>query len=347
MENSSRKERISSFTGLKVIAILLLFWHHGPLTVPAGDMGARPVELLIIISGFLTAYNYIDSGIGGSIGDAYRFMARHLVKFWPLHICILLCYLVLSGVSGELFTGTGIARAFLNLFLLQAWSPYTSTSFAFNGSSWFLSAILFCYFMAPFFLEFARKRKHCLLLFAILALARFLLEYACLKYKGEIFLINFHTNPLVRSMEFFMAVLLYPLFEKTKEALSGKTALCTLLELAAVAVACITFRFPEEAVYSRFSGIMTSCLIVFAFAFNGGYLSRFMSVKPFELLNRIQLEFFMVEETVMHLVKLVYNGNVYIQAALMLAATIAVSAAYHKLLAPPLTKLFRKIVPQT
>lgn len=343
MENSSRKVKITSLTGLKVVAILLIFWHHGPLPHP-GDMGARQIELLIIVSGFLTAYNYSGSGLRESGGEAWRFMTRHLVKFWPLHICILICYLILSGISGELFTESGLIKAILNLFLLQAWSPNTATSFAFNGSSWFLSAIVFCYFMAPFLLESARNCRHTLARFAFVAVIRFLLEYICRKYEGEFYCINFHTNPFVRSMEFYMGILLYNLFERTKEAFADRIVLCTAVELLSALTLCATFGFSENAVYTRISGIIASCFVVYAFSFNSGILSRIMSAKPFELLNRIQLEFFMVEETVMHIVKLLYNGNVYIQIGLMFVATTAVAAAYHIILAPPLTKLFKRIL---
>lgn len=45
-------QRIGSLAGLKVIALLLLFWWHSPIPNPNVDIGARVCEFFFVVSGF-------------------------------------------------------------------------------------------------------------------------------------------------------------------------------------------------------------------------------------------------------------------------------------------------------
>ena len=51
------KQMINSLTGIKVIALLLLFIHHSSMPKLPFELGSRMCELLFVISGFLVGYN--------------------------------------------------------------------------------------------------------------------------------------------------------------------------------------------------------------------------------------------------------------------------------------------------
>lgn len=53
--------RIHSLSGLKVIAILLIFWWHSWLNNPPCDLGARCCEFFFVASGFLVYYSHKDT----------------------------------------------------------------------------------------------------------------------------------------------------------------------------------------------------------------------------------------------------------------------------------------------
>lgn len=46
------QQHLSSLGGIKVIAMLLLFWWHSSIPNPNVDLGARTCELLFVTSGF-------------------------------------------------------------------------------------------------------------------------------------------------------------------------------------------------------------------------------------------------------------------------------------------------------
>lgn len=46
------QQHLSSFWGIKVIAMLLLFWWHSSIPIPNVDLGARTCELLFVTSVF-------------------------------------------------------------------------------------------------------------------------------------------------------------------------------------------------------------------------------------------------------------------------------------------------------
>ena len=57
-QSEKRQRPIESLTGLKVIAMLLLFWHHSTIPKLSVELGARTCEFLFVVSGLLVGYNY-------------------------------------------------------------------------------------------------------------------------------------------------------------------------------------------------------------------------------------------------------------------------------------------------
>ncbi len=78
----SSRQQLRSVTGLKVLATLGIFvWHCGFLKSP--DLGARCVEIFLVTSGFLTAYNHHGSYAGTfdeSIAIVRKVVSRTLVS---------------------------------------------------------------------------------------------------------------------------------------------------------------------------------------------------------------------------------------------------------------------------
>lgn len=178
MENikqvGKRQKPIDSLTGLKVIAMLLLFWHHSTIPKLPVDIGARTCEFLFVVSGFLVGYNYFYIERPATWKESFQYAYSKFLKFWPLHFFAML--LVMGLRVRPIFTFSNLMTAVLNISLLQAWSPYQEIYFSYNGASWFLSALLFCYFMAPFLLQFSKKLKNSIVLFAVIFFIRYMID---------------------------------------------------------------------------------------------------------------------------------------------------------------------------
>ena len=192
----NRQRPIGSLNGLKVIAMLLLFWHHSTIPKLPVDIGARTCEFLFVASGFLVAYNYFYIDRPATWKESFRYAYSKVIKFWPLHFFTML--LVMGVKVRPIFTFTNLITAILNSLLLQAWSPYPEVYFSYNGASWFLSALIFCYFMSPLLLQFIKKVKKSIGLFIIVFIIRYMVEYTAVLYSGQFLNLQIHTSPIVR-----------------------------------------------------------------------------------------------------------------------------------------------------
>ena len=75
----------------------------------------------------------------------------------------------------DIFTKKTVFEALINLSLLQSWSMIV-VPLSFNGTSWFLSSILFCYFLSPFLLKTVNTRQRAVISFIMAIGLRILIE---------------------------------------------------------------------------------------------------------------------------------------------------------------------------
>lgn len=293
--NNSKQEYINSIMGLKAICCILLFWWHSTIPNPAVDLGARTCEFLFVASGFLVGYNSFYKNVPDTWEESWRCVERKLIIFWPLHlITMLLVWFVIY--SPPHITKRHIFTGILNLLLLQSWSPYSDIYFSFNGVSWFLSALMFCYFLSPLFLKLAKKLWVSIFLFFNVLVIRYIIEYIMRSHPNEYWLISIHTSPLVRSLEFFLGMLMVPLFMCLKErfrkiSIVGITAVeaVTLLGLVYLSIC-------YNRIWLRSTFVALMCLTVFVFGFDKGFLSHILACKGLRRLSNIQFEFFMLHQ---------------------------------------------------
>ena len=142
------RQQLRSITGLKVFAALGIFvWHCGFFKSP--DLGARCVEIFLVVSGFLTAYNH-HGNYDGTLDEGVAIVRKKLHAIYPVYLAgfLLAVAYMLIACNADGYTRFGLAAtALVHLALMQAWIP--GIAFAHNGAVWFLSAVLFCYAMSP------------------------------------------------------------------------------------------------------------------------------------------------------------------------------------------------------
>ena len=345
-------KRIGSFVGLKVIALALIVLWHTNLFKGYGDLGAVGVQFFFVVSGFLVAYNRLAKWQATDVTwkDSCRYLVAKLEGTWPLHIiCCLAVFwgCVTSGLFGTYeFNLNVVTRLALNTFLLQAWS---FQPISYNGSAWFLSALLFCYFCAPFLSLFVRGIKWSLAVLIAVLCFRYAIEWVQYTYPNEFWRLNYHNSPFVRCLEFFCGMLLFPIVHECRlriRSLWGNDVMRMLWLSCLEILVILIFAYvviPNRCHQLRGSLVLWHILLVFIFAFDGGLLSRLFGKGVFVLLSKLELEVFLLHQAVFYLlrtrVNACFGNNAYAMYAALIGLTLVLAILWRRYLQRPMSKV--------
>ena len=347
--NKNKQNRIKSLDGLKVLMLFLIFcWHtpenpSGVIGKPIVDLGARACEVLFIISGFLVGYNHYHNLIPVTFKQSWNYVAKKYAIIWPLHlICFLMVFIFQINNNPELFNNFNIFSAITNIFLLQAW---TNNPYTFNGATWFLSALLFCYFMSPLMMSIFKKSNQIIITtFIGCIITRILIELSGIDF----FLLNYHTSPIIRCIEFYMGMLMVPVYFKIKEYISklNTSLIMSAIELF-VTLLYIFLIFKMEGKWIRGYFVLVACILVFVYTFNSGIISRILNIKIFSLFENIQMEFYILHQAIIivftSLLSIVIK-SVFIQSVILFFITVLFALIYNRFLKDKLTRFVEKLL---
>ena len=151
---------LNGLAGLKFLAVVMIFWWHSELQSPPVDLGARMCEFFFVASGFLMAYNYLfRKPVPATWKESWRFMGQRFLRVWPLHAFMFVLFLAGEKLRHGLLSLREIGSAVLNLTLTQAWAWDREIVMDYNGITWFLSTLMFCYLLTPLMLKLFEGRK--------------------------------------------------------------------------------------------------------------------------------------------------------------------------------------------
>lgn len=335
-----KTERINSLAGLKAGCLLLLFLWHGPFPHPKTDLGARTCEFLFLTSGFLVGYNGFYKQVPSTWAESFRYVGKKLAAFWPLHAITMLA--VMFALVDPILSKKNLIDAVINLSLQQAWSE--KTQFSFNGTSWFLSALMFCYFLVPFLLKLAKNVRTSCCLFLFTFLVRAGIEWVLINFPGQFWTISVHCFPVIRALEFTMGMMLVPTFMRIKERDSSSYIVMSALEIAAL-LGAVWVSINYNGRWPRSGYLIPYSALLFVFAFDRGILSRLLSCKAVKWFSDIQFEFFVFHQAVIlcfsppleHLLRGWRLGIV------LFVITVTLSELYKKYLSKRFSALFIRI----
>ena len=362
-DKKADNKRIGSLDGLKAIMMLMIFcWHtpynpDSPIGTPSADLGARACEVLFVVSGFLIGCRHYYRPIPAGLRQTWDYASGKIAKVWPVHFIaflVILAYLAASDPQ-DLLTVSAAWKAVVNLCLLQAWS---SDPFSFNSVAWFVSALMFCWFMSPLLMSVLRRPGRVIAAaFAGCGVLRIAVELAC--GAGIVpFPIDFHVSPVIRCMEFFMGMLMVPAYIALKKAAENRdsgsgrdhprmmTAGMTAAEL--IVSACYIFLiYRMEGIWIRGYFVLAACGLVFTFALNRGALSRVLSMKIFAMFAVIQMEFYLFHQVIIRVLGpelTAVSSSVFMQSVMLFFITVAASAAYDRLLREKCTAAMESVL---
>ena len=160
------KKRIYSADILRISLLLIVLLCHTTflitnenLVILIGNATGYALELFFILSGFFVSANYINKN-----GLSFRrFIGHELKKFYPEHVlgyfaCLLLTLRSLHYYGNAIPWTSLLKQTLVNLLLLQSYTPMEAYVYSFNGVTWFLSSLFFCYVLTVPVLKFLKKR---------------------------------------------------------------------------------------------------------------------------------------------------------------------------------------------
>lgn len=345
--------RIHSLSGLKVIAIWLIFWWHSWLNNPPCDLGARCCEFFFAASGFLVYYSHKDTS-SCTWKDSFNAVLRKLAVMWPMHFLAFMICLLLLGRE-QIFSLSTLVCGILNLSLLQSWFNYEQVFFSFNGPSWFLSSLLFCYFMAPVLLRLIKKKKKAFIYFILAFAIRYTIEELEFYHPDTYMNFNIHVSPIIRLFEFFFGMLTACIWSMAMEFISKKLdslnphiifAAASVCE-AAVLFLTYYFMLTKQNTWGRHIFSLWFCVLIFFFAFDAGIISRLLSLKPLRWFAGIQFEFYIFHIPVLKLVSRYIEPHITtaaVLAGISFAIIILLSCLYKYVLKRPSESIMKKIL---
>lgn len=152
--------RCNSIQALRGIGFLSIFLYHAGI-IPSG--GGWGVCVFFVLSGFLLAMRSHGKEIEASFTKNLRYSLKKIGKLYPLHVAMTLVavpLLIARCRNMSHFALNAVFRAILNFLLLQTWFPWQSIRYSMNNLSWFLSALMFLYFMFPWIEKWIQQEKY-------------------------------------------------------------------------------------------------------------------------------------------------------------------------------------------
>ncbi len=256
--------------------------------------GHLGVSFFFILSGFILAYNYSNSIIIGDFSFK-KFYFNRFSRIYPLHLITLILAIPVSLNGFRRETAFWFFNFFANSLLIQSWFPKQTVFWSFNAPSWSISNELFFYLMFPFIILLLTKYRKSYLFFVLPIL---ILPFGVLISNENYWEPIFNINPLIRISDFVLGILLYQIFQKSKE----KSIIThSILEVFSLVLIILFYLYrhtiPIGYRYSIYYWIPMG-FILLTFSFQKGIISKFISRKIFINLGEISFSFYLIHMVV-------------------------------------------------
>lgn len=299
---------IKSVNSLRFVFILLVVFSH--IYGKAFDFGGEcGVSFFFMLSAFILCYAY-GIMVKDGVFRTWHFVKRQLTKFYPLHLLTFFIMVVLDARLGRFFEWY---RLLPNALLLQSWIPDDSFFFVANGSSWFLSDLLFFYVVfaaAYMFLMRVSLPKLTLLIVVVLA------AYLALAFAIPLSKVNavLYASPLTRLIDFCIGILTFRFYAsavgwRMEEGMQKLSAwVMTTIEVLLIAVVVLSFFVYENMSLRLRCAALFWCylplfiLVYFDANYGKGLVTKLLHLPVMQWLGNISFELYLTHWITMRLI---------------------------------------------
>lgn len=353
---TQKSKIIHSLTSLRMLAALGVFVSHlgilSQSSISQFNVAAKyffngyvGVTFFYILSGFIINYSFSKHMEDGKFSNK-DFIVYRLARLFPVHIVSLICVLLIFGYTKN-FEATNKEALIYNALLLQSFIPSSDYYFSFNSVSWSISCEMFFYVSFCLLVKF-KSRILATILLSVLIVNVYFLIYPPFNISLHWL---FYINPFFRIGDFIIGVLICRIFLQKK--LNPRPTACNLMEVGSLLFLAVTVYIATNYVSYmnvKYDIIYIPCMamIVIAFAFDGGFISKILSNKYLILLGEASFSFYMFHWMIVSKLIEIMNPDknvfssviIYVASCLMLS--IVISIISFKCVEMPSNKLLRK-----
>ena len=291
-----RFEALDAFRGLCALSVVLYHMHIvNSFTETAFSRGSYVfVDFFFILSGFVLAHGYaykekIEFG---------KFMKARFFRLYPLHIFMLLVFIVIEfckllafKYAGLSFTNApftnhaSLEELIPNILLIQSWTPFYD-HLSFNYPSWSISIEFYLYAIMYFTIGFFHSKK--LVVWSLLT---------GLAYLSIFTSYDMLTDQVLRGISsFFAGTLIYALYRRYGN-LNIPFTVATIIEavLLGLVIFCVTQSAEFKSPYVPIVFVAT----VYFFAHDAGGISRILKMNALQSLGRLSYSIYMTHAAIL------------------------------------------------
>jgi peptidoglycan/LPS O-acetylase OafA/YrhL len=281
------------------------------------------VSFFYVLSGFVLGHAYERRLRDRTISRAHYFSLR-IARIFPLHWIVtapLLFWVLLKGHEPTPST------VILNLSLLQTWVADISVYFSLNGPSWSISNEIFFSLLLPWLVLIPTPSLKRLLIVGAGLVA--LLAIAVQTPAGlQVFPVRIHQflfeiNPVVRTLEFAVGLLMLRLYRENGSTWKASTA-AELVALATWPAMMLGLSF--SGLPSAFHQLLTLPLmatLIYVMARGGGQISRLLSRRWLVLLGDASFALYLTHLLIVNFTEVV-AGKLGYPPGLLVATGLAI-----------------------
>jgi peptidoglycan/LPS O-acetylase OafA/YrhL len=355
------KRTISSLTGLRFAAALIVFFSHYPIPGLSGwclrvdASGYAGVTFFFVLSGFIISYNYLDSFLESPTTHLGKYAISRFARIYPLYI--------LATVYVWFNTGSNVSL-WPYVFMTQAWSSDLNVAMGLDGPAWSLSVEAFLYFSFPFLVPAMKaagifsSRKNLLVAAVVTVAAMLTLAiYFTVSGRGALGTLDpnsahrwLYRTPVTRIFDFILGMLAAVFYLQFSPATSRGKTIWKNVTYAACAVV-VALMASKKNFYSAFSWDISyaipGVLIILGLAMGGSSLiSIILSSSIFVALGEASYAFYLIHVPAGVMRSTIPQSfvNSFVLYLIFLILVISLAYGLHKIIENPVRVYVRKLL---
>lgn len=273
--------------------LFVLFSHLSYITWPKfylGILGHYGVMLFFYLSGFLAYVNYTESGDY----RIFTYMKSKIRKFYALYAIATLA-MALIQIYKQFPLDKLIMALLLRIFMLQSWNVRLFYECELNQVDWYISVIVFCWFMQKRLITLVKKISHVatMVMITVIFLTQMLIYQIPCTY--ELYSFVLYVSP-IRILDFILGMLCARLFilNSRSKCIQKCCLWHEVLGLIFFAVGMFVYSINDvKCAETLFVGIPTLVLI-YIFADNEGFLTSLFDRKWIHIIAKHSMTIYLV-----------------------------------------------------